>query len=259
MKKFFLISVLLALCLQLCVFADYQRVTDNAKLFTDTQKSELERKIGQLIEENEIDFRILTVMDADGKEPLQYAEEYYTDHEYGKGEEASGILLFIDITNRDIAVLTSGEAHTRLSDAQTNTIVEKMIPHAKNGDYFKAANVCFDLSTEYYNNDTAYYSSDTGSYITAVPGMVGAAFIVSLIIILCMYLYGNRTNKMKATVNEYLNKSSFVLNISNDTYTHTTQTRVLIDNDSNNSSSGGSSNSSSSGGGSSFGGSSGKF
>lgn len=90
--------------------AEGTRVFDEAGLFSAEEVQELETRIDEVRDSQDADLAVLTVEDAQGESAESYADDFYDSHGLGVGDDASGILLSIDMDNREIYVSTTGYA-----------------------------------------------------------------------------------------------------------------------------------------------------
>ena len=90
--------------------SDDTRVFDEAGLFDEYEKEGLETRIEEVRKSENIDLAVTTTDDANGKTSEAYADDFYDSHGFGTGDDASGVLLLIDMDNREIYVSTSGYA-----------------------------------------------------------------------------------------------------------------------------------------------------
>ena len=98
--------------------AEGTRVFDEAGLFSAEEVQELETRIDEVRDSQDADLAVLTVEDAQGESAESYADDFYDSHGLGVGDDASGILLSIDMDNREIYVSTTGYAMKVLTDAR---------------------------------------------------------------------------------------------------------------------------------------------
>ena len=82
--------------------AEGTRVFDEAGLFSAEEVQELETRIDEVRDSQDADLAVLTVEDAQGESAESYADDFYDSHGLGVGDDASGILLSIDMDNRDM-------------------------------------------------------------------------------------------------------------------------------------------------------------
>lgn len=75
------------------VFAEKQYIYDDANIFTDNERNDLEQRAAEYSEENEIDILILTKGEQDGIDIEPYIEDFY-DAQYPDMMGIMEILLF---------------------------------------------------------------------------------------------------------------------------------------------------------------------
>lgn len=240
MKKLFVfvfITAILTLSI-LPVAADTTKdlVIDNADLLTVNEEKELGAFFAEIGDEWDYDIVVYTV-DAIGVYSAHiYAERFFDDNGYGRGENSDGAILLISMEERDWGVFA-----TDMSDSEAAEIGENITPYLSDGDYFSA----FEAFAEEIDEHKSFPFFNN-LIIALVVG-----FVIALIVVTSM------KNKLKSVARvdharEYVRKDSFKLSHSRDLYLYSTVTRIAKPK---NTSSGGRGG----GGGSRGGGASGKF
>lgn len=113
-------------------------VVDHAGLLSDSEVLTLENRAASISLAHGCEVILLTVNGTDGKSPEQYAEDYYVDHNYGFGAEHSGIMLLLDMEERDWHIATRGIAIDAFHDDPTDFLVSRFLPDVSNGAYYDA-------------------------------------------------------------------------------------------------------------------------
>jgi uncharacterized protein len=138
-----LISILLLLILAIGVPAaasSQPRVVDQAGLFTAAEQEQLAAEAQALGDQYQMDIVIVTTDDADGKSSQAYGDDFYVEHHYGVGADYDGILLLLDMDNREVHISTSGIAIRYLTDSRIESILDAVIGAGMaQGLYFEAA------------------------------------------------------------------------------------------------------------------------
>ena len=145
MKKIIAILAILAVCfflLPLSVNADTlgqgsQRVFDNAKLMSKSEIDKLEGTIKLLKSQYNMDFVVLTSQRCQTGKSQEFADNFYDTNGFGLGSDFSGILLLIDMKNREITVSTSGLMIRYITDARLNTLLDAAAPYLTGGGIWK--------------------------------------------------------------------------------------------------------------------------
>ena len=94
-----------------------ERLADFADLLDDGQEEELEAKLDQVSEDYGCDVVVVTEETLDGAVPQDYADDFFDYNDYGMGEDKSGILFLITMSERKWCISTHGEAIQIFTDA----------------------------------------------------------------------------------------------------------------------------------------------
>lgn len=143
-----------------------QRVYDEAGLWSRDQTADLELKIEALRQEMNMDVVLVTIADAQGYSSEEYADTYYEDGGFGMGEDHSGVLLLMDMDNRQLYVSTEGAMIRFLTDDRIETLMDDAIPYMQQSDYGGAASAMLTDVGTFYNkgipNGQYSYDRETG-------------------------------------------------------------------------------------------------
>lgn len=114
-------------------------VVDNADVLTDIEESALISKLEALGSEYDIEIGAVTVDSYEGKDPQDFADDFYDYNGYGYGENDDGFIVVFNTGegdgNRNIAISTHGTGIDFLTDNEISLIIEMMIAPIKNGDF----------------------------------------------------------------------------------------------------------------------------
>lgn len=138
-KRFGVICLCLLLCLAAGALADERRVVDDAGLFSASQERELEERIEAFQEKTGMDFVIYTSSAAHEGSQQQVADGLYDLGGYGLGEDASGILYYIDMYERIPYLTTTGAMIDYMTDERIDEAHERSYHYLASGDYMGAA------------------------------------------------------------------------------------------------------------------------
>mgnify|MGYP002754776727 FL=1 len=88
------VLLLLGFCLPGAVSARAEgtRVFDNANLFSESEKAEIERTVAKVSAKTKLDLVVVTTGSAEGKSSEAYADDFYDAGNYGYGSKLSGAL-----------------------------------------------------------------------------------------------------------------------------------------------------------------------
>ena len=271
MKRLFaLCSALLLLLLAIPVYANnaqLPRVVDNADLLTNEEEKILAEKIGRLIDLG-YDAVLLTMEEGfGGKTETDYADDYYDEHGYGVGEDNSGFLFLVNMTERRLYISTCGKAIPTLTAYGRECLFDTITGCFSAGAYFSGFSAFLtELENTYipaYNkekpidvyqpsggNPSGWGNDQEDSYerqLTAGPILVCCliGFGISLLIFLGVRS-GMKTARVARTAGNALKQDSFRLTANSDIFLYSRTQRIARNTD--NGSGGGSSTHTSSGG-----------
>ena len=199
---------------------------------------------------------VVTVYDEDDTYIQDYADDYYDYNGYGYGDSDSGILLLIDMYDREWAYTTFGYGIDVFTDERQSEMTNAYISYLSEGDYNTAFNIyadeCDRILTagrageldipeyEYYDEKTGqtYYGSyeevhedprdlGLGYYIERMimtSAVVGG--VVALIVLVVLWA-GMDTVKKHDAANIYIKENSLKITRKKDVflYKNVTKTR----------------------------------
>ena len=125
------------------------RLVDNAGLLDEDEALELESKLDEISQEYDCDVVILTEETINGAEPMDYADDYFDYEGYGMGEDNSGILFLITMSERKWWISTHGEAIYDFTDAGQEYIAEQFQSDLSDGYYYDSFTTFADLCQEF--------------------------------------------------------------------------------------------------------------
>lgn len=262
------------------------KIYDYADLFTDNEEQILQESLVSTAKKIKLDLVIVTTDYNRGKESLLYASDFYDGNGFGYDYDCgSGVIMLIDMDNREVAISTAGVCRVYL-DSETDNMIDDVTPYLSDGEYMKAAQYFIsevkELALEamddgdYDDAFEAWYSSDHSSisaqnefydkyvpqenFFTTFKNPI-IDIVIALVIAGVAVLIMSSSSKTKTTVNEktYMQGGHINLRVRHDQFTHTTTKRVKIQTDNGGSGGGGHGGGHVSSSGHSHGGSSGKF
>ena len=93
---------------------------DKANLLSDSKEQEILSKLEYIKNYHQCEVVILTVNSLDNLDVLDYADLYYSNNNYGYGDDKTGIMLIISDEERDYGIYVRGKA---IDIAKTPTMV----------------------------------------------------------------------------------------------------------------------------------------
>ena len=257
-----ILSLTLSLCLvlalltalSLSVFADRDTsasgnplVVDNAGLLSGSEREALERKAQSISQAHGCEVIILTVSDAGWKTARDYAEDYYVDHDYGFGADRNGILLFLDMGERDYHLATRGSAISAFPDDTLLFLESRFLPDLKDGDYAEAFGTYLNYAdkilgvaddsisqSEYETLNGEYNAYMNGDEETRQPNYVKKGIISVILGALGGLIPAKaqksalKTVRKKRDASGYAQEGSLNLYVNRDTYLYSNVTSHVI-------------------------------
>lgn len=226
------ISILL-ICIGLFMpvtFALSSKVYDYAALFSKEQLADLESTIQKIYTTQTLDIGIVTTNDMKGKSSMVYADDFYDEIGYGIGSDYSGLLLLINMQDREVYISTCGKAINYFTDASLNTILDVLYKDLGTGNYFSASQTFLTKVDAILNNNTLpnqyqekqeletsenppeFYTSERTGICLAV-----SLVITSIFFLIIRSRYKNPSTP--STIN-YLNQSSIRYKDQRDEFLH---------------------------------------
>ena len=237
----------LMFCLTVCisgtdVLAADQLLFDEAGLFSDTQRADLEEQLQALSEKMGMDTVVLTIDDDLGKTSQDYADDFYDNN----GFSASGFLFLLNMDYREIYISTAGDAIALYTDERIQSLLDAAYEYMTEGDYADAVSAFLERAEFYYDQGLVpddfpgeaehpgtYPSEQSNPFISAFqsnwPLYLGISLIGAGIAILIM-LSRNR-GVSAVTPSTYHDAQDFDLFMHTDRFLHTTTTRTRISHD----------------------------
>lgn len=128
-----------------------ERVFDQAGLFTGQEVLWLEETISQVAGEVQLDIVIVTADDLEGKTSRDYADDFYDYGGFGLGIGHDGLLLLINMDDREVYISTTGLAIDYFYDARIEAMLDNMYPYLGEAQFYRAGAVFLE--------DISYYVS----------------------------------------------------------------------------------------------------
>lgn len=181
-------------------------VYDEAGLLSEEERVELTEQVMALREKTGWDIFAVTTANAGGKSAVAYADDFYDAQ---TTEDSDGVLVLIDMDNREIYLSTCGDAIRYLEDARINSILDDGFYYVSDGDYAGCLSVML-RDVEYYydmgiHEDQYNYDIETGArseyrvltWMEAIPVILlsaGVGIAIYLIVLNRYSLKGSTRN-----------------------------------------------------------------
>lgn len=123
-----------------------------------------------------------------------YCNDYFDNHDYGCGDEKSGVMLTIDMSSREMYIITKGEAMYCFSDARTDDLLDSVQYELSSGDYDGACDEFIETVEQYYNagvdtSKDASYSNIIEAQLTPLEKVI-KGFLYGIVFMLMGGLAG---------------------------------------------------------------------
>ncbi len=251
--------LLIALAVPACAAENY--IFDEAGLLTEEGRAELNDTAQEISQRTGCGVYFLSIPDYTvyGKDTIYDTAVWLFEQKgLGTGENKDGVLLVLSMAGRDYSLIAHSFGDTALTDSGKDYVTEHCLDSFGENDWYYGVyhylNATDTLLTQARNGDVYDRDKVSSGSLWTWSLVVG----LSLALIVCLTQNAMQKKKVREQTQAlgYLKGGSVNITHRSERYTHTTETRVKINNDKDNSSGGGSSYSHSSGG---YSGKSGKF
>lgn len=183
---------------------------DQADLFNSLEEEGLQEEVQQLSDKWQRDFVLVTTGDAQGKTSQEYADDFFDDHGYGTTGKNSGVLLLVDMDNREIAYSAYGDMMLYLTDQRGEQLLDAGYEGASRGDYYTCFRSMLSSVNSYLTSgvpdDQYTYDAETGklvrqrriTWVEALIAVAAAAAVGS-----CSMLVIRRQHRLKDNLYQY--------------------------------------------------------
>ncbi len=116
------------------------KVYDYADLLNEQQEKKLSEKANEILKNHNIDIAIVTVNATNGKSSMEYADDFFDYNPFGYGEKASGILMLINMEEREVWISTHGDAIKIFTDSKIESLLDEVYLGLSQKNYYKTGN-----------------------------------------------------------------------------------------------------------------------
>lgn len=228
MKKLFMIlAMLAALMLANVGFAAAPSLVDNAGVLTPQQKREVIAELHKQEQAHNIRMGVVIMKSINGEETGKYANKLI-DTVYNDGANGNMVLVQVLDTRKWYISTDKKLKKTIVGEAGVEYMSKPMVAKLKNGDYAGAY-----ITYAQKGGELLSYKEDTGepwepeeefNWLALLIGLGGGGIIAWAYRDALIKSMSNVRTQVEADA--YLNRESFVLNRSDDIYTHTTVAAV---------------------------------
>ncbi len=183
-------------------------VYDQASLFTSDEKLELENQAKAVSDQYDMDVVIVTTDNTSNKSSQVYADDFYEDNNIGRNNSSDGILLLIDLDNREVYISTSGAAIKYLSDQRLDNIINQVLENGMaDQDYYRASVKFLKSSSDYLSKGVITKTPSTLKVkgFKALTPLKGIVSFVSGSLASVLYFFNNKSKYKMEKPNKYNN------------------------------------------------------
>lgn len=163
----------LLLNLSTTAYANDRKVADNSDLLTSEEESSLQERLMEISDKYQCDVIAATTDSFEGQDRWDYTDEFYNENAYGYGDTIDGIILMVNLPEREFQYLTRGTAIDVFTDYGLEVIDEQVTPYLSDGAFFEAFMEYADLAEEFLYEAAADRPYDVNhTYDQSVAGNV---------------------------------------------------------------------------------------
>lgn len=253
-------------CMSVKVFAaDLPLLVDNASLLSESEAAEIEEKLNQVSDQYDMDVAIFTEYNGSISSAMEAADDYFDYNGFGRGQDGSGLVLYVNMETRDWWISTKGQAIDAFTDYGIQYIGDAFLSDLSDGNYYDAfdtyTNLCDKFLEQAQNGEPYDVDNEvdepfpflTCLVISMVIGLVVAT--IYIIILKCQL----KSVVPKDNARDYIVNGSMRITTSKDTLLYKNVSKTIRQTSSSSSSSSGGSSTHRSSSGSTHGGGGGKF
>lgn len=164
-----IVVFLMMLCSVSVKAADSTHVFDAADLFDVQQVQEMETLAQKLEDEYKMNVLLLTTWENYSGSSAALAEAFYEDENYDTNGRRGGIVLLIDIENRELCLVTNGDMIYYITDEREERIYDAGYAYAAKDAYAEAMLAMLQKTADYLEQgipDNQYtYDTETGRIV----------------------------------------------------------------------------------------------
>lgn len=270
MKKILSLVLTIFLLLSITILANAQEppfVLDEANLLEDYQIQELTDILKSTSDELQFGIYIVTKEDIDD-DIESYTDDFYDYNGYGYGENKDGVMLLLNMNERELHVTTTGDDYIYTLQDYVNEMIDSFIDNLGNDDYYQGflsfikytSQLVEDIQngeiitaqiedTNNWNEDENFYFDDDYYDYNYYPyqsrNLSTTVFIIILLSIVfslltCLYLKSkNKSVRFSKNADRYENPESFNITYHSDRFMYRTINKTAKADDNNHHSGGG--------------------
>ena len=192
-------------------------LVDDANLLTTAEKSEIITALNEASDAVDADIVVLTTPSLGMKSEVAYADDYYDQNGYGRGESGQdGVLLLLSMEERVWYVSTCGKCIEMVS---YNAIGDRIVSDLSAGDYADAFKAYANEVKREIIHETSFFNW------TRLGVALAIGFIIALIVVGSMKAK-LKTVRFQPAANNYLKPGSLNVTLAQENFLYNTVTRT---------------------------------
>ena len=204
------------------------KIYDYAELLTEDQEKDLALKAKDILAKHNIDIAIVTANSTNGLSSMEYADDFYDYNSFGYGEESSGLLMLINMEEREVWISTTGKAITIFSDGDIETLLDAAYEGLSQGNYYKAGND-FLFESEVLIYEWENFQLPLKEQITVFGVVIMALFLgfgAGGFLTFVLFIFSPNSISGKPHISTY--RDNFKITYSRDNFLSTNTTQTII-------------------------------
>ncbi|GIO25143.1 YgcG family protein [Oceanobacillus sp. J11TS1] len=235
----FSVLILLSLCILPSAFAEKQYIYDDANIFTDNERADLEQKAAAYSEENEIDILILTKDESDGRDIGDYIDDFYDEQGPGYDKtHGDTVIMGLDFSggagDRDVDIGGFYKGEKYVDNDRAQQLANDLVPDLSADNFYDASLLYFEKVDRYM--DVNPIVSPDSIFLQTWFHLL-AAVIIGVIIVGSMIF--NMGGRVTVNANTYLDANNSRVKSKSDRYLRKSVTKTKIQKNSGGGSGGG--------------------
>lgn len=210
-------------------------VIDNLDYLSTSEIANLQADIDNIKNGYGLDVVIVITDNTEGKSSRDFADDFFDYNGYGIGSDYSGLLMLINMQNREVWISTTGKAIDIFTDSRISKMVDNVISPLSDAKYYNACRTFIRDVQNYANAGVPHgqYRVPTDmTYADKVSRMVKSfpVYIIALVVSIGATLILSFSSKGKVTINHktYEEDGSFELSERRDDYIRESTVRTKI-------------------------------
>lgn len=264
-----LVSLILAISVIPVIAADAPFVLDDAEILTDEERNELSDYLKSYTKKYGFGFYVVTKEYTEG-DIESYTDDFYDYNNYGVGEDKNGIMILLDMSDRQLHITTTGDEYIYVLQAYISEFIDAFIDNLNGNDYMSGFKAFADISAniveqinngdivfqevehdpsvdiEYYDDydyDYDYdYNHGSATYYGDISLNIVIVILIALVLsfITCMILKSkNKTVRFTRNADRYEETDTFKLSYHQDRFMYRTLNKTARAEENHNNHSGG--------------------